>query len=65
MCEALVGFFAAGRHDVEGWRSPVGWLTANAGLTDRDAKRLAVRVDRLGRWPVLARSWFDGEISGV
>ncbi len=65
LCEALVGFFSAGRHDVEGWRSPVGWLKANAALTDRDAKRMAVRVDRLGRWPVLARSWFDGEICGA
>ena len=34
LCEVLVGFFSAGRHDVEGWRSPVGWLKANAG-TDR------------------------------
>ena len=65
LCEALVGFFSAGRHDVEGWRSPVGWLKANGSLTDRDARRLAVRADRLRRWPVLARSWFDGEISGA
>ncbi len=65
LCEALVGFFSAGRHDVEGWRSPVGWLKANGALTDRDARRLAVRADRLRRWPVLARSWFDGEISGA
>ena len=65
LCEALVGFFSAGRHDVEGWRSPVGWLKANGALTDRDAKRLAVRADRLGRWPALARAWFDGALSGA
>ncbi|MCU0309756.1 MAG: HNH endonuclease [Acidimicrobiales bacterium] len=65
LCEALVRFFSTGGHDVEGWRSPVGWLKANGGLTDREAKRLAVRALRLGRWPELAGLWFTGGVSGA
>jgi len=62
--EALSGFLARGLHQVEGWSSPVGWLKAQ-GLSDADAKRLAVRGARLAAWPALARSWFDGELSGA
>ena len=65
LCETLVGFFSAGRHDVEGWRSPVGWLKANAGLTDRDAKRLrrASTGWAGGRcWPARGST---GEVSGA
>ncbi len=62
--EALSGFLARGLHQVEGWSSPVGWLKAQ-GLSDVDAKRLDVRGARLAAWPALARSWFDGELSGA
>jgi hypothetical protein len=62
VCEALSGFLARGLHQVEGWSSPVGWLKAH-GLSDPDAKRLAVRAARLAAWPELARRWFDGELS--
>ncbi|MCU0310618.1 MAG: HNH endonuclease [Acidimicrobiales bacterium] len=65
LCESLVRFLAAGTHDVEGWRSPVGWLKANAALTDRDAKRLVVRVERLRQWPTLADLWFGGALTGA
>ncbi len=63
-CEALSGFLARGLHHVEGWSSPVGWLKAQ-GLSDADAKRLAVRCARLTAWPTLARLWFDSELSSA
>jgi hypothetical protein len=62
VCEALSGFLARGLHQAEGWSSPVGWLKAQ-GLSEPDAKRLAVRAARLAEWPELARLWFDGELS--
>ena len=61
-CEALSGFLARGLHQVEGWSSPVGWLKAQ-GLSDADAKRLAVRSARLTAWPTLGSLWFDGKLS--
>ena len=64
VCEALAGFLAHGLHQVDGWSSPIGWLKAH-GSSEPDAKRLAVRAQRLAVWPTLARSWFDGERSGA
>jgi hypothetical protein len=64
VCAALSGFLARGLHQVEGWSSPVGWLKAQ-GLSDPDAKRLAVRAARLSAWPTLAGLWFGGEVSGA
>jgi hypothetical protein len=64
VCAALSGFLARGLHQLEGWSSPVGWLRAQ-GLSDPDAKRLAVRAARLTAWPELARLWFGGEVSGA
>ncbi len=64
VCEALAGFLTRGLHQVEGWSSPVGWLKAQ-GLSEPDAKRLAVRSARLTAWPTLARLWFDGRLSGA
>jgi hypothetical protein len=64
VCAALSGFLARGLHQVEGWSSPVGWLKAH-GLSDTDAKRLAVRAARLTAWPELAHLWFAGALSGA
>ena len=64
VCAALSGFLARGLHQIEGWSSPVGWLKAH-GLSDPDAKRLAVRASRLTAWPALGALWFDGSLSGA
>ncbi|MCD9624824.1 hypothetical protein, partial [Rhabdothermincola salaria] len=58
--ETLCGFFATGGHDVDGFRSAVGWLKAHVALTDGDAKALAARARRLAVWPTLAKLLFDG-----
>ena len=60
--ETLCGFFASGGHDVDGFRSMVGWLKAHVALTDGDAKALATRARRLAGWPTLAKLCADGSL---
>ena len=65
LVEALAGFIRAGRHDVEGWPSPVSWVKAHLAVTDAQAVALVMRARRMNAWPILAGLWFAGELSAA
>ena len=65
LVEALAGFLRTGTHDAEGWPSPVSWVKAHLPVTDAQAVGLVTRARRVNDWPVLAGSWFAGDLSAA
>lgn len=66
--KALAAFgrhHAEGRCDVDGFRSPVGWLRAHVHLTDGEAKALAHRARTVQAWPTMQRLWVEGRLTGA
>lgn len=60
---SLAEFIRAGAHDVDGWPSPVSWVTTHLPVTSAQATRLVLQARRVTEWPALAERWFAGEVS--
>jgi len=63
--EALMAFIGSGGHDVDGFRSPVGWLQAHVPMTKHEAFRWIGQARSLTAWPTLARLFFERELSSA
>jgi hypothetical protein len=49
--EGLVAFVESGGHDVDGFRSPAGWLQAHVSMTKNEALRWVTQARSLAAWP--------------
>jgi len=57
-------FDAAALWDVEGAASMACWLRVRAGVSNRDARRMAATARRMHGAPVTARAWAEGRLTG-
>jgi len=51
--------------DVEGAASMACWLRARAGMSNRDARRMAATARRMHGAPVTAQAWVEGRLTGA
>src|SRR3954451_19858097 len=63
LAAAVGAFDAAGLWDLEAATSMTAWLRDRAGLSSRDAARLATRSRKLQQLPVTAAAWQDGSLT--
>jgi hypothetical protein len=64
LCEAVGEYDAARLWDLDAATSMTAWLRDRAGLSSRDAARIAARGRKLESLPVTTSAWQDGSLTG-